>query len=707
VSYTVAVDSGGTFTDCVAVDEVGVVVHAKAPSTPPDFERGVLAAVTEVAVRVNRTLEQLLADTAVFAHGTTVATNALVTRTGARVALLTTKGHEDAILIGRTAQKVAGLSEEEIIDVARLHKAEPLVPRASILGVDERVDRWGEVVAPLDTDNLGAIAERLLASGFDSIAVSLLWSFLNPEHERRLSSWLEELGQADGNGGGEWFVTSSHELAPVMREYERTSTTVLNAYLTPGVHGYLGRMRDQLREHGNAGAIAVMHSAGGVSSVEEASQRGVTLLSSGPAGGMLGAQALAARLGIGNAITTDVGGTSFDVGLVVAGEPAYAEDPVFSKYPVVIPVIDVASIGAGGGSIGWVEPDTGVLRVGPQSAGASPGPACYGAGGDQPTITDANVVLGRINPDNFLGGRMRLERDRATAAVQLIASPLGTSVQDAAAAMIDIADAQMADLIRRVTVQRGHDPSGFAVFAYGGAAGLHADAYADRLGCREVVIPAVASVFSAFGIAASDAKRVEMVSDPALAPFDLAHWKHRFDQLECKLRDGFAQERLPTDQLIARRFAELQFRGQVHTVRVPIELDDLAGDDGGEQIIVRFIERYEDQYGAGTSYRKAGVEVMTLAIEGIAAIPGAARRWQQTRRRPDGRATQSERDVHLGDSGGPTRVRVQQAEALVAGDELAGPAIIEADDTTVFLRAGHRLWLDDLSNMRIDLGRTA
>lgn len=704
MSYTVAVDSGGTFTDCVAVDDAGVVVHAKAPSTPPDFERGVLAAVDEVARRLDRTLDALLDDTAVFAHGTTVATNALVTRTGARVALLTTKGHEDAILIGRTVQKVAGLSEDEIIDVARLRKAEPLVPRPSILGVDERIDRWGEVVAPLDTDNLVAVGERLLASGFDAIAVSLLWSFLNPEHEQRLSEWLEQLGQADGKGGARWFVTSSHELAPVMREYERTSTTVLNAYLTPGVNGYLGRMRDQLREHGNTGAIAVMHSAGGVSSIEEASRRGVSLLSSGPAGGMLGAQALAQRLGIENAIATDVGGTSFDVGLVVAGEPAYAEDPVFAKFPVVLPVIDVASIGAGGGSIGWVEPDTGVLRVGPQSAGASPGPACYGAGGDKPTVTDANVVLGRINPENFLGGRMRLDRDRAVAVLQPIASSLGGVVEDAAAAMIDIADAQMADLIRRVTVQRGHDPAGFAVFAYGGAAGLHADAYAGKLGCREVVIPAMASVFSAFGIAASDGKRVEMVSDPALAPFDLGRWRRRFEDLERKLRDAFEHERLPTDRLALRRFADLQFRGQVHTVRVPIELEDLDRDDAGEAVIVRFIERYENLYGAGTSYRQAGVEVMTLAIEGIAAMPGAARRWQQTRRGMNRGPAPTERDVQLGDSQGPTRVHVHQAEALGPGDELTGPAIIEAEDTTVFLRAGHRLWLDELANMRIDFG---
>ena len=420
---------------------------------------------------------------------------------------------------------------------------------------------------------------------------------------------------------------------------------------------------------------------------------------------MLGAQALAARLGIDNVIATDVGGTSFDVGLVVDGEPAYAEDPVFSKYPVALPVIDVASIGAGGGSIGWVEPETGVLRVGPQSAGASPGPACYGAGGDQPTVTDANIVLGRINPDNFLGGRMQLSRDRAVAAMQLLATPLGGSVEDVAAAIIEIADAQMADLIRRVTVQRGHDPSGFAVLAYGGAAGLHADAYAGKLGCAEIVIPTVASVFSAFGIAASDAKRVEMISDPALAPFDLDRWRRRFAELERKLRDEFEHERLPTDRLTVRLFAELQFRGQVHTVRVPIDMDDLARDDGGEQIIARFIERYENQYGAGTSYRKAGVEVMRFAIEGVGAMQTVRERWQHRSERVGSEAQRGERLVHMAGDRAPELLPVLAAEELGVGDEFEGPMMIEAEDTTVLVRGGHRLWVDELQNMRIDLRR--
>ena len=380
MSFVVAVDSGGTFTDCVVVDDEGRLTRAKSPSTPPRFEEGVMGAVGEAAGRLGLPLAELLADTRLFAHGTTVATNTLITRTGARTALLTTRGHEDAIIIGRTVQKVAGLSEDEIIDVARLSKADPLVPRSSIHGIDERVDRNGSVVAPLKLERLDPLEARLREKGVEAIAISFLWSFLNPDHERQLRDWLN----GNGDGRPDWFVTASSDLAPVIREYERTATTVLNAYLTPGVRGYLKRMGDRLRDAGHGGAISVMHSAGGVSSLDEARERGVTLLSSGPAGGMLGARALARRLGLDPVIATDVGGTSFDVGTIVDGEPGYAEAPVFAKYPVAVPIIDVTSIGAGGGSIAWIEPESGVLKVGPQSAGASPGPACYGRGGEEP-----------------------------------------------------------------------------------------------------------------------------------------------------------------------------------------------------------------------------------------------------------------------------------------------------------------------------------
>ncbi|WP_028921585.1 hydantoinase/oxoprolinase family protein [Pseudonocardia acaciae] len=695
MSYTVAVDSGGTFSDCVALSDTGVLTRAKAPSTPPDFERGVLDAVAEVAAKLGLAREELLASTEVFAHGTTVATNVLITRTGAKTALLTTKGHEDAIIIGRTVQKVAGLSEDEIIDVARLSKADPLVPRRRILGLAERVDRAGEVVVPLRPERLDGLAERLRAEGVESVAVSLLWSFLNPAHERLVRSLLEA---EDGP-----FVTLSSELAPVLREYERTSTTVLNAYLTPAVSRYLGRMRDGLRAAGHRGAVTVMHSAGGVSSVDEAGRRGVSLLSSGPAGGMLATRMLARRLGLDPVLATDVGGTSFDVGLVIGGEPSYAETPVYDKYPVTLPTIDVPSVGAGGGSIGWVEPDTGVLRVGPRSAGARPGPACYGAGGTEPTVTDANVVLGRIDPERFLGGRMPLDAARAHAAVaEALAKPLGMAVEQAAAAMIDIVDAQMADLVRRVTVARGLDPSGFAVFAYGGAAGLHADAYASRLGCREVVIPRAAAVFSALGIASSDVKRVELVSDPAPAPFDLDRWRGHFDRLSARLRDGMASEGLPVASMHLRRAVDLQFRGQVHAVRVPVEPEDLSRADGGEAVIDRFTELYEARYGAGTAYRAAGVEAMVFSVEATAALPVPALDHLDDEGGDPAAARVRERPVYLGDVT-PESVPVYAADLLRPGHRVDGPLLVESEDTTVLVRAGHELWVDGLLNLRIDL----
>ena len=703
MSYVVAVDSGGTFSDCVVVDAEGGIVRAKSPSTPPDFERGVLGAVGEAADRLGLSTEELLGDTTLFAHGTTVATNILITRTGARTALLTTRGHEDAIIIGRTVQKVAGLSESEIVDVAHLAKADPLVPRSSIHGVNERMDRNGEVVAPLQLDRVDELIATLRREGVEAIAISFLWSFMNPEHERLLRDRLAN--GAGGNGGSpDWFVTASSDLAPVIREYERTATTVLNAYLTPGVHGYLQRMGERLRSAGHRGAISVMHSAGGVSSLDEARDRGVTLLSSGPAGGMLGTRELAGRLGLDPVIATDVGGTSFDIGTIVDGEPAYADAPVFAKYPVALPIIDVTSIGAGGGSIAWIEPDTGVLKVGPQSAGASPGPACYGSGGTEPTVTDANVVLGGIDPDNFLGGRMRLDRDLALEAMGRVAEPLGVGPEAAAAQVVEIVNSQMADLIRRVTIERGLDPASFSVFAYGGAAGMHAGAYASKLGCRHVVVPRAAAVFSAYGIGMSDAKRVAMASDPSRAPFDLSRWRARLEELEESLRRGFEEERLPAGNLVLTRYVELQFRGQVHAVRVPVEVADLEVDDGGERVIERFARLYEARYGPGSTYREAGVEAMTFAVEGIAGLPLPEAKALPDEGADPSAARSGERPVYLPQVGGLETTQVYRAEALRPGNELTGPAIVEAEDTTVLVHPGHRLWVDGFLNLRMELG---
>ena len=701
MSYVIGVDSGGTFTDCVVLDSQGRITRAKAPSTPPDFERGVVDAVAKAAHNLDLPLEELLAETTIFGHGTTVATNILITGTGAKAALLTTRGHEDAVIIGRSSQKVAGLSESEIIDVAHLTKAEPLVPRSFIFGVDERVDRTGTVVAPLHLERLEGLVDHLQSEGVEAIAISLLWSFRNPDHERQIRDWLRQCA-ADGGRATPWFVTTSSDLVPVIREYERTSTTMLNAYLTPGVKGYLERMRCRLHENGHQGAITIMQSAGGVSSIDEARDRGVALLASGPAGGILGARALAERLGISHVIATDVGGTSFDVGLIVEGEPSYAEAPIFHKYPVALPVIDVTSVGAGGGSIAWIEPDTRILKVGPRSAGASPGPACYGAGGWEPTVTDANLVLGRLDADNFLGGRLRLETAQARRAIRdQIADPLSMSVEAAAMTVVDIVDAHMADLVRRVTVERGLDPAQFTVFGYGGAAGLHVTSYAPRLNCRHIVIPRTAAVFSAVGIAMSDVKRVAMKSDPMRAPFELSAWSKRFAELRRQLDRQFRDERLPGDRLAAQRFVELQFRGQVHALRVPIEDADLEADDGGKRVIARFIQLYEARYGTGTAYPAAGVEAVTFVIEGVAPLPVPAIQPLPRDGSEVQAALRGTRGVYLHQADSASAVPVYDAGKLQPGHEFDGPALVEDEDTTVLIRFGQRLWVDDFGNLRI------
>ncbi len=697
MSYVIAVDSGGTFCDCVVFDGEGRITRAKAPSTPPDFDEGVMASVAEAARRLKRPLSDVLGETILFAHGTTVATNVLITRQGAKIALLTTKGHEDVMLIGRTAQKVAGLTEEEIINVARLRKAEPLMPRSRIFGIDERVDRAGRVVVPLSLERAAPVLESLKADGVEAIAVCFLWSFMNPSHERAVREWLKRALP-------DRIVTISSDIAPIIREYERTATTVINAYLTPAVARYLNRMQTSLVDAGLQGPVAVMQSAGGLTSIEEASKRGAALLVSGPAGGALGAQALGNRLGFDRVLTTDVGGTSFDVGVIVDGQPGYSDAPIVDKYPLALPVIDVASIGAGGGSIAWVEPETGVLRVGPQSAGARPGPACYDLGGMEPTVTDANLLLGRLNPNYFLAGRMRLHPEKALEAVRSrVADPLGRTPEEAAAAIVEIIDAKMTDLIRKVTVERGYDPGGFVVFAYGGAGGLHGDAYSSALGCREVIVPSIAAVFSAAGIAGSDAKRVLELSDPMRAPFDLARWQRHFATLESSIVRQMKDQRLPIGDIKLTRFVHLLFRGQVNTVRVPVDAADLKALDRGAAIIERFKGIYEARFGEGTAYVKAGVEATALSVEALATMPKPLFPKAALGPPDAAKARKGSRPVYLNECRGFADVAVYAGDRLMPGHRIEGPALIEAEDTTVLVRSGHRLWVDGYENLRIDL----
>ena len=690
----VAVDSGGTFTDCVTLDAAGLVRSAKAPSTPDDFSEGVVQSVARAAAAEGVELEALLERTGSFCHGTTVATNALLTRSGSTVGLITTKGHEDAIIIGRTIQKAAGLSESELSNLAHLEKAVPIVPRPLIKGVTERIDYRGSVVVPLDTDEAAGAVAELVDAGVEAIAVCFLWSFLNPDHERAVAELIRSRHP-------HLFVTVSCEVAPVIKEYERCATTVLNGYLSRTTHAYISKLQQRLADGGLAKDPVVMQSIGGLTRAETSKGRAVTLLGSGPTGGVFGAAALGTLIGAENIVTTDVGGTSFDVGLVTDGEPLVVGTPVFDKYHTVLPVIDVVSIGAGGGSVAWIEPGTGLVKVGPQSAGAVPGPACYGAGGTRPTVTDANLLLGRLDADYFLGGQRRLHADLATAAIEThLAAPTGLSVHEAAMAVVDILDARMADLVRMSTIGRGYDPREFALFAFGGAGPLHVGAYAADVGTQRTVVPTNSAVFSAFGIAASDPVAVVQASDPMVAPFDGDRLDAVYAELTERAVEELAANGVAPADITATREVEMRYRGQVHEMRVPVP-DGPLGGDSLAALMEEFRLRYNRRYGSGAAADSA-VEARTFVVRGVGRQAKPALRPAPLGPEDPAAALVGERPVWFRPLGGFASTPIYRRELLEPGNGIEGQAMIEASDTTMLIHPGQRAEVDAWGNILLD-----
>ena len=696
MNYVIAVDSGGTFTDTIVVDSQGITTAAKAASTPGNFADGVFNSVTRAAEKLNLSPEELIAQSSLFAHGTTATINALLTRTGSKTGLITTLGHEDAIIIGRTIQKVAGRSEAEITHLARLDKADPIVPRPLICGVRERVDFSGNVIVRLNEADVQSAVDYLVDAGCEGIAVSLLWSFMYPEHERR----IREIIHASYPG---ILVSLSHELAPVIKEYERTATTAINAYVGRATGEYLRVLTERLHAAGFAHEPVIMQSSGGVVPVNEAQTRAASLLASGPAGGVIGAVAIGRALDHPNLITADVGGTSFDVGLVVDHEPQFSLTPVFAQYHTILPSIDIASIGAGGGSIAWLEPVTDLLKVGPRSAGAEPGPACYGAGGAEPTVTDANVVLNRLNPDYFLGGQRQLYPERARQVIdEKIARPLGLTVEEAALGIVNILDAQMADLVRKVTIRRGYDPREFVLLAFGGAGPLHVGAYAHDVGVKEILIPAHASEFSAWGIAVSDLIYLRQASAPMIAPFDPTRLNEIYELLEEDVRYGLRSAGVADEEMTMLRDVDMRYRGQIHEVRVPVPSSQLSEEEL-EQVQATFEEIYNRKYGAGATYRQAGVEARTYQVRGVGHIPKPVWERREAGQADASEALKDERKVYF--KGGFQPTPVYSYDRLRAGHCIVGPAIIEAVDTTILVQPSQTLRFDEYGNSRMSVAR--
>lgn len=698
--FIIGTDIGGTFTDCAVVDETGdIVAFAKHPSTPSEPAEGVLGVLDVVAEQLSRSRRELLAETSLFMHGTTIATNAMIERKGVPTGLLITMGHEDTLHIGRVFQKVAGLSEAEIIHESRLHKAEPpVVERRNTRGVAERLGPDGEVVVPLQEEQVVAAAQALVDNGVQAIAVSLLYAFRNSAHEVRVAELLTQHWP-------EIFVATSHAIAPLQGEYERTATTALTCYLGPQVARYVTRLAERLQAEGFGRQLFLMQAGGGVTTPAEVRSKPLQLLDSGPVGGTLGSRFFAARYGEPNVICTDMGGTSFDVSILANGELQKDEQGIIAQYVVLQQKVDIATIGSGGGSLIQVDAD-GLLHVGPESAGAVPGPACYGTGGQRPTVTDADLVLGYLNPDYFLGGRIRLDAERARAAFAPVAERLGTSIEDAALGAVRVVNAQMADAIRRDTIEKGLDPRQFVLFSYGGAGSAHAAFFGRDLRVRSVFIPHHATVFSALGMTTADvlhtAERSLGLRLP-LAPEGIARINSVLDGIGQQLRQQFTEGGLDPRQARLDRFVYVKYGLQVHQIPVRVPDRALTGADEG-QIKQDFEQAYEHLYGRGTGYARAGLELVKCRVTGTLTVSAPAPREQTAERLSDWAGAQkAERHAYFTPGQGPIMVPILDGERLQPGHALPGPVIVERPGDTVVIPPDMEAYVDRFLNIRMDL----
>ncbi|MER7558641.1 hydantoinase/oxoprolinase family protein [Nocardioides sp. NPDC126508] len=609
--YYIGVDIGGTFTDCVLVDQNGNHRTSKALSTKANPSEGVLAGLRLLAEAEGLSTEELLARTLRFGHGTTIGTNAVLERAGARVGLIATAGHGDAISLMRGAGRAAGRSIEDIFSVHGASLPEPITVRGAVLEVQERIDSSGSVVVPLDVEKTVAdVMDLIERHQLDSIAIALLWSFANPAHEQRL-------GEAIAAAAPGVFVSLSSQVSPRLGEYERTVATVMNGYVGPACSRYLGNLADELRERSLTEPLLVMQSSGGVLPAEAAAATSLGTIDSGPSGGLTGVATLARNFGHDRVIATDMGGTSFDIGLVIDGNPVLAEENIIDQYTYRVPHLDVRTIACGGGTMARFDPATGALRVGPQSAGSEPGPVSYGRGGVVPTVTDADVVLGFLRPDAFLDGRMPLDRDAAVAAMSELANELSLSLEETAAGILEINNMRAATVIRQQTLERGHDPRDFVLYAYGGAGPVHAFGFAEESGVGEVVIPLGngASTLSAYGIASGDVLVYQEVEKCLVAPFDGG------DSATNDLVDALVQ----VEDAARTALSKLEVQGEahieidalmrfheqlMHSLEIPVTLP--AGPLTGEQLQEAFNTEYTRRYGQGGTALFQQVEIFAF-----------------------------------------------------------------------------------------------
>ncbi len=672
----IGIDVGGTFTDLVAVDDTGRATLAKVASTPDDPSIGVMAGLDRLADLLDLAPPALLAQTERIVHGTTVATNALLEHKGARVGLLTTEGHRDVI------EMREGLKDDRYN--LRMPPPEQLVPRALRLGVTERMRADGTIETPLDRTSLATSIEALKRAGVEAVAVCYLHAYRDPRHERDTAAALAE-AMPDA------YVSLSSDVLPQIKEFDRVSTTVVNAYVGPALSRYLRRLEQRLVEAGYRGPILIIQSHGGVAPIAESARLAAGGVLSGPAGGVAGSRYATRLLGSGNLIPFDMGGTSTDICLIVDGEPALVSGRGIGGHRLALNSLDIVSLGAGGGSIGRVDAG-GILHVGPQSAGAVPGPACYGRGGTDPTVTDANLVLGYLDPAHFLGGAARLDAAAAEAALDRLATRLKVDRTAAAEGVHRVVNTNMAEGIRLVSVRRGVDPRRFALLSFGGAAGLHVTDVARQLDLTRVVVPRVAAVLSAWGMLATDLRfEVSRTHIGDTTRLDGAGIKRLFAEME---QEGLARLRASFDGPVrVHRSVEMRYGEQIFEITVPLDGIDWDAEDPLPQIVERFHNRHEELY--TYALRDQGAVLVNARAAVIGVLPGVPS--EPVRAAQADAAPRGERRVWLREW---TTVPVFEFDEIAPGQAIAGPAIVESAMTTVLLRPGNRAtvtpngWLD-------------
>lgn len=711
LKYFTFLDTGGTFTDCAIVREDGVYFTGKSPTTPEKLEDCFFNAINDALEKADITPEEFYPNVRIIGYGTTYGTNIIVSGEGGpKLGLITTKGHEDRSVIMRL--RAAGLDPIEGMHLVAADKPKPIIPRERIRGVQERIDCMGNPIVPLDEDSVRIAVKELIDQGVEGIAVCLLFSYINDKNEKRIKEIINQMAP-------DIPVSISSEVSPITREYPRIMSTEIDLYIGAPLRTLLESIKEKLVEKGYTYPFLIMQAAGGLARSEVV--KPATTLHSGPVSGLSGVDFLKEQYGISRAIGVDMGGTSFDISISGERGAEYLREPIVGRFQISNPMKEIITIGAGGGTIAYIEESTMSLRVGPQSAGAFPGPVCYGLGGQKPTVTDANVVLGRIDPDYFWGGKRKLNKEAAEESIkEKIAQPLGLNLYEAAEGIINIIDTSMEAAVEAAIAAKGLDPATFSVFVFGGAGPMQASGLFKKMKFRKIIIPKPAPVFCAFGASTTDVKHRYETSPFVLIPnipYDDTTLRFRLESLESldlipewslkRFNDSF--EKLEQDavhDMLEEGFKEGEFRleyemlarygGQLWEIRTHIPVKKIETPNDLIQILRSFEEDYIRIYTKGAMVPRGGIEIITIAIEAIGSTPKPRLFEHKIEGDDPAQAIKKDREVYL--EGNWFKVKVYDWDKLKAGNLISGPAIIESEETTLNVGANKVVRIDKFLN---------